>query len=577
MSLWLSGIGVARGIALGRVLKQELGDPLVPARRPAPGELDGEVLRFMEALLAAQRQLRAVRAGIAPDAPDGAGAFIDAQLLMMEDRAITESTVRAIHAHGCNAETALLQARDALCAVFERMEDPYLRARQDDVEHVCARIMRLLLRGSAEAHAAPAEGPRVLVADRLSPADVISAAAQSVVAFITERGGPMSHAAILARAYSMPAVVGVHGACSLLRDGEPIIVDGGAGHVLADPDEQVQRHYRRRAAQQAGRRRALDALQHRPAVSLDGVRVALRANVERAADADAANRAGAEGVGLFRTEFLYMNRSGLPDEEEQVGAYAALLQAVRGPITIRTLDLGADKQAGGAHGLSAQCSPLGLRAIRWCLREPEIFRTQLRALLRASAFGSVRIVLPMISTLHELRQARQLIAACRNELQAEGRPLAARIPMGAMIETPAAAIAAPLLTGECDFFSIGTNDLIQYALAIDRGDEEVAALYDPLHPAVLRLIAGTIEAGQQACIPVAMCGEMAGDPQLTPLLLGLGLQEFSMHPEQLPEIKRAVCDADVGTLRASVRRLLQARSAGDYEHALAALLPSSPC
>ena len=359
-------------------------------------------------------------------------------------------------------------------------------------------------------------------------------------------------AAILARSLGIPAIVGLRDARRLLRDGEWAIVDGEPGHLIADPDDDAVGSYRDKQAAQAAYRAGLGKLKGEPATSEDGVRCHLLANIEMAADAAEATANGAEGVGLYRTEFLYMNRKTLPTEEEQYEAYASIVSVVKGPITIRTLDLGADKQvdSGRSQGPTPNNPALGLRAIRLCLKEPDLFRTQVRALLRASRHGHMQIMLPMISSLQEFRQALALIDDTRQTLIREGHTIADDVPVGAMIEVPAAAIAAPILAQQARFFSIGTNDLIQYTLAIDRVDDEVNYLYDPLHPAVLRLIQMTIDAGVQGGIPVAMCGEMAGDPRYTRLLLGLGLTEFSMHPANVLEIKRIIRESGLNVIPA---------------------------
>jgi phosphoenolpyruvate-protein phosphotransferase (PTS system enzyme I) len=576
MSLWLTGIGVSRGIAIARVQKLHGGDLEIAEYAVAPSELDGEVARFRDAQQQALAQLREVRGKIPVGTPGDIAAFIDTHLLMLDDRSLTDATVSNIRSFGINAEAALRRARDALVAVFEQMEDPYLRTRRDDVEHVVSRVLRVLTRTERELPGtqAPLAEPAVIVADDITPADIILLSQQAVLAFVTEYGGPLSHTAILARSLGIPAVVGLHNARKLLRENELVIVDGEHGHVLADPDDKALEHYRRKQDQAAEDRLLLQTLRDKPAVSRDGVPVSLQANIELPEDAAVAESNGAAGVGLYRTEFLYMNRKGLPTEQEQYEAYARVVSAVKGPITIRTLDLGADKQVDSGQqrtGPTPNNPALGLRAIRLCLKEPELFRVQMRALLRASVHGTVRIMLPMISSLSELRQAKALMAQCRAELQREGHGVSESIPVGAMIEVPAAAISAPLLAREVDFFSIGTNDLIQYTLAIDRVDDEVNYLYDPLHPAVLRLIRMTIEAGRDAGIEVGMCGEMAGDVRYTRLLLGLGLTQFSMHPANVLEVKRAVRDADVDALRGQVDRAFAATRMEDFERELAAL------
>ncbi len=559
MSLWLSGIGVSRGIAIARVQKLHGADLEAPEYALQADEVDAEIQRFTVAIQRAREQLRAVKAQIPSGTPGDIAAFIDTHLLMVEDRSISEAAIQTIRESKINAEAALRRARDALVDVFDQMDDPYLRTRKDDVQHVCGRVLRILLKSERQLPERSEQAePLVVVADDITPADIILLAQQQVAAFITEFGGPLSHTAILARSLGIPAIVGMRDARRLLSDGEWVIVDGEAGHVLAAPEASAKAFYRDKQAQQAAYRVELIKLKNEPAMSLDGVSCRLLANIEMVGDAAMAAEYGAEGVGLYRTEFLFMNRPGLPTEEEQYEAYSAIVSAVNGPITIRTLDLGADKQvdSGRSQGPTPNNPALGLRAIRLCLKEPELFRTQVRALLRAARHGQVKIMLPMISSLQEYQQAVALIEAARQELISDGVAVSEPVDIGAMIEVPAAAIAAPMLARAAQFFSIGTNDLIQYTLAIDRVDDEVNYLYDPLHPAVLQLIAMTIEAGARAGIPVAMCGEMAGDARYTRLLLGLGLTEFSMHPSSVLEVKRIIRESRVKDLRQRAKRLL---------------------
>jgi phosphotransferase system enzyme I (PtsI) len=568
MSVWLSGIGVSRGIAIGRALRLH-GDLEIPEYELADDVIEAEVTRFNEARTRAKEQLQQVRAQIPGSAPADVAAFIDTHLLMLNDRSLGEAVITIIRGQRLNAEAALKRQRDALIAVFEQMDDPYLRSRKDDVRQVSARVLRILLNQerhvAAKAEASP--DPSIIVADDITPADIILLSQQGVAGFITEYGGPLSHTAILARSLGIPAIVGVHGARRLLRDNEMLIVDGDQGQALAEPDSIALDFYFKKREQQQAQRAALSRLRDRPAISRDGVKIHLLANIEMIEDAAHAAGLGAEGVGLYRTEFLYMNRKDLPDEEEQYQAYVKVVRSVKGPITIRTLDLGADKQvdSGSREGPTPNNPALGLRAIRLCLKEPDLFRTQLRALLRASAHGHMQIMLPMISSVLEFRQALTIIANAREQLITEGHAVADDVAVGAMIEVPAAALAAPLLAQHARFFSIGTNDLIQYTLAIDRVDEEVNYLYDPLHPAVLRLIHMTIEAGERAGKPVAMCGEMAGDPKYTRLLLGLGLTEFSMHPASVLEIKRIIIESNVAELRRKARRLLETSDAKEMQ------------
>ena len=579
MSLWLNGIGVSRGVAIGRAQRLHGGDLEIPDRRLQAGEVEHEITRFYGAQRRARDELKSVREQIPLGTPSDIAAFIDTHLLMMDDRSIVDTTIGFIRSHKLNAEAALRKTGDAMVAVFDQMDDPYLKTRKDDVQHVVDRILRVLLKQAqptAAAEGAPKfdiAGPTVIVSDDITPADIILLSQQQVVAFITEFGGPLSHTAILARSLGIPAIVGLRDARKWLREGETVIVDGELGHALTAPDQQALAFFEAKQAKIAEDRAALQLLRDKPAITKDGVKIRLLANIEAPEDAVHAAELGAEGVGLYRTEFLYMNRKDLPSEEEQFDAYARVVAAVKGPLTIRTLDLGADKQvdSGARMGPTPNNPALGLRAIRLCLKEPELFRTQVRALLRASRFGQMKIMLPMISSVAEYRQALALIEQTREQLLREGQRIGQNVPVGAMIEVPAAALAAPMLARCCQFFSIGTNDLIQYTLAIDRVDDEVNYLYDPLHPAVLQLIHRTIEAGVRAGIPVTMCGEMAGDVQYTKLLLGLGLQEFSMHPGNVLEIKRAVLDADTRVLQAQTHRLLASADIEEQQALIAAL------
>lgn len=574
MSLWLAGIGVSRGIAIGRVHRVHGADLDIPEYNVEPSKLDAEVARFEDALAEAKSQLEGIREQIPANAPAEIGAFIDTHLLMMRDAALSDTVAGLIREHRCNAEWALKLQQDHLTEVFDQMDDAYLKTRRDDVEHVAARIQRVLLKQDRHigAHDTRSKTPPVIVADDLAPADIIILHQQGVAAFVTEHGGPLSHSAILARSLRIPAIVGVHDARRLLADDETLVVDGEAGHLLAGPDEGALAFYRHRQKRDQRYRRMLGKLKTEPAISGDGRKIGLLANVELPDDSKEAAEVGAEGIGLYRTEFLYMNREEMPGEEEQLAAYRRVLRAMEGPVTIRTLDLGADKTLGQGRGHATSSNPaLGLRAIRLCLKETDLFRVQLRALLRASAEGDVRIMLPMISNIQELRQTRHLIHELMGELKAQGLPFNPNLPVGAMIEVPAAALAAPLLARHADFFSLGTNDLIQYTLAMDRVDDEINYLYDPLHPAVLRLIKLTIDAGAGAGIPVAMCGEMASDRRYTRLLLGLGLTEFSMHPANILEVKRLVMQSDVAALTRRVDAILASTDALEYRELLDAL------
>jgi phosphoenolpyruvate--protein phosphotransferase (EC 2.7.3.9) len=574
LSLWLAGIGVARGIGIGRAQRLHIGDLEVPERALEAAEIDAEIKRFRSAQASAREQLRTVRDHLPQGVPAEIAAFLDSHLLMIDDRALTDAVVALIHERQINAEAALRRQRDLLADAFEQMDDPYLRARRDDVQQVANRVLRALLGGERALPVGTDDGPRpVMVADDLAPADVVLLAQQGVAGFVAEYGGPLSHTAILARSLGIPTVVGVHGARRLLREGETLVVDGERGHVLADPDPRALDFFHRQQEEQAARRAALASLRDRPAICRDGHPVELLANIELPEDAATAAALGAQGVGLYRTEFLFMNRAAPPDEDEQYEAYARVVASVRGPITIRTFDLGADKQVDGRSPGTLPNNPaLGLRAIRLCLKDTALFRTQVRALLRASAHGRMQIMLPMISGVSEFRQAQRLIAGARDELRREGRAMAEHVPLGAMIEVPSAALSAHWLARHAEFFSIGTNDLIQYTLAIDRVDDEVNYLYDPLNPGVLRLIRMTIDAGRDAGIPVAMCGEMAGEPRYTRLLLGLGLRSFSMHPATLLEVKRNIIEAETDRLGREVDAALAALDVSETQERLLRLV-----
>lgn len=560
MVLALHGTGVSSGIVIARASILQRDALEIPEYSLAPQMVPQEAARFRFALNTAREHLREIRHSIPPSAPAEIAAFIDTHLLMLEDATLAIAPVELIRKHCCNAEWALKLQRDALANVFDEMDDAYLRTRRDDVDHVVSYIHRILLNspthyeGLQERH----YRGRVIVADELTPADTVLMHRQGIVAFVTETGGPTSHTAILARSLRIPAVVGLHHARRYLSEGEQVILDGRSGLVIANADASAVAFYKRRRADETRRQRRLLRLRKLPAVTQDGRAISLQANIELPGDLEAVARVGADGVGLYRTEFLFMNRSTAPGEEEQYEAYRQVVQGMGGaPLTIRTLDLGADKQVDGG-GAGAANPALGLRAIRLCLREPGLFIPQLRAILRASAEGPVRMMLPMLTTTSELFQVLALVARTREALCQEGRPFDPKMPIGGMIEVPAAALNAYTFARHLDFLSIGTNDLIQYTLAIDRVDDEVNYLYNPLHPAVLQLIHMSIRGAAKAGKPIAMCGEMAGDTRFTRLLLGMGLRELSMYPSSLPEIKSIVHHTDTARIAPLVRRLLRA-------------------
>jgi len=571
------GIGVTSSIAIGEAHQLQCGEVKVRRRTITPDEVAHEISRFQQAVLAARQDLKTVRDQIPESTPSDIYAFIDTHLLMLEDTALVEAPIETIQSQCCNAEWALQLRRNELVKIFDAMEDPYLRTRKDDVDHVVGQIQKHLL-GQQESSATNEQDlkGKIILAQDLTPADTILLRNQGVAAFITEFGGPMSHTAILARSLGIPAVIGVHRVTQYLQHGELLIVDADLGVVLADPDEHTLRHFRKRVESEQAHIVSLRALVNEPAVSSDGTPITLMANIELPEDIEATTDVGAVGVGLYRTEFLYMNRSQPPNEEEHLASYRQIVEGLNGiPITIRTLDLGADKEVSDCcHDMQPTSNPaLGLRAIRLCLKEPTLFRPQLRAILRVSAYGPVRIMIPMLSNLQELRAVKLIIEELKQELQQEGHDFSPDIPIGGMIEVPAAALAADSFARHLDFLSIGTNDLIQYTLAIDRVDDEVNYLYDPLHPSVLKLINYVIQAGRTTGKPVSMCGEMAGNPLYIPLLLGMGLCEFSMQPGSLLEAKRIVRASDIEYLTDQVANLMQYIEEEDVVHRVAQLYP----
>ena len=560
--LALHGKGVSSGIAIGRayVLKRErlkIPEYVIPA-----AFVEDEVQRFLEAVETTRRELSDIRDHIPPDAPVEAASFLDTHLLILNDTMVSDAPIKDIRDNQWNAEFALKTQSDRLIAVFEGMEDPYLRNKKIDVAQVVERVLRNLLNPDGhEAELIPDElDGRVVVANDLAPADAVTLKNKGIVAFVTNLGGPISHTAILSRSLGIPAIVAVHGATRYIDNNDVLIVDGKRGILFVAPDTIVISEYERRARKIERLQRELKALRTSEAISRDGVTVQLLANIELPEDMAGVHQALASGIGLYRTEFLFMNRKTPPDEEEQFAAYVKVIRELPGqPVTIRTLDLGADKHADIDLPTTAVNPALGLRAVRLCLQEVGLFKVQLRAILRASAFGTVRLMIPMLSNIDEIARVVELVREVQEELLRTGIDFDTDIPIGGMIEVPAAAVSADLFAAHLDFLSIGTNDLIQYTLAIDRVDDTVNYLYDPLHPSVLRLIAMTIDAADKQGIPVAMCGEMAGDTRYTRLLLGLGLREFSMHPSALLEIKKIVRESAIADLKQQSAQVMAAR------------------
>ena len=561
MSFTLHGLGVSGGIAIGQAqllshATLEVAHLTLPAR-----QLEKEVARFEKAVDRVRAELDELRGDLAESAAE-MRAFIDVHALILQDPELVEEAKSLIRERGCNAEWALVQQMDALVKQFDAFDDPYLRERKADVVQVVERVIKELMGRSGKIGRAAKgakgvkEEEQIIVAHDLPPSDLISFKEHRFAAFVTDVGGATSHTAILARSMAIPAVVGLRGAREAIKDGELLIVDGYRGVIIINPDERVLEEYRLRKTQIELERSKLKRLKKAESLTLDDVRIELLANIELPDDVQAAKDNGADGIGLFRTEFLFLNRREVPSEDEQYEAYRKVVKGMAGkPVVIRTYDLGADKTFDQAR--SAINPALGRRGIRLSLSEPAMFGIQLRAILRAARFGPVRILIPMISNVQEVDATRAAIDRAREELRDRRVTYGEDIQLGGMIEIPAAALALNMFLKRLDFVSIGTNDLTQYTLAIDRGDEEVADLYDSLHPAVLMLIAHTLAGGEKSGVPVSICGELAGNPKLTRLLLGMGLRHFSMHPSQILEVKQQILTADVGQLAPQVRKLLR--------------------
>jgi phosphotransferase system enzyme I (PtsI) len=563
-SFSLHGIPVSRGIAIGRA--HLLAPAALDVKHYLVQEehLEAEVTRLREALATVHRELQTLWNDLPKDAPTELGAFIDVHALILSDPMISEAPLDIIRTRHYNAEWALLTQIDELSAQFDEIEDPYLRERKADIQQVAERVLKVLM-GSEPLPVKPGNDPdgfqaqMVVVAHDISPADMLKFRDRSFIGFITDVGGQNSHTAIVARSLDIPAAVGMSQASTLIEQDDWVIIDGDTGVVIANPSALVLEQYRERQLQQQRARKKLQKLKKTASVTKDGTPITLLANIELPEDCEAAMDAGAHGVGLFRSEFLFMGRAAsIPSEDEQFEQYRKAVEMMKGRVvTIRTLDLGADKPLDQADH-TALNPALGLRAIRYCLAEPQLFLSQLRAILRASHYGKVRILIPMLAHAFEIDQALAMIEQAKGQLREAGIPYDASVEVGAMIEIPAAALSLPMFVKRMDFLSIGTNDLIQYTLAIDRVDYEVAHLYNPLHPAVLQLIAMTIAAGHKAGIDVAVCGEMAGDVKLTRLLLGMGLREFSMHPAQLLAVKQEILNSDLGLIMPQTRKILRA-------------------
>ena len=563
-SFTLHGIPVSRGIAIGRAhllapAALEVKHYLIDEQ-----QVEAEVARLQNAIATVHRELEAIWSGLPKDSPAELGAFIDVHVLILSDPMISETPLNIIRSRHYNAEWALVTQIDELSAQFDEIGDAYLRERKADIQQVGERVLKVLTGTATTLTSLTGDGTSphlIVVAHDISPADMLQFRDRAFSGFVTDLGGQNSHTAIVARSLDIPAAVGMFNASALIAQDDWVIIDGDAGVVIVDPGALVLEQYRERQARQTRERKKLGKLKKTPAVTLDGTAITLLANIEFPDDCAAALEGGANGVGLFRSEFLFMNRSGaankLPSEDEQFESYRRAVVAMKGrPVTIRTLDVGADKPLDVAEQ-TALNPALGLRAIRYCLAEPQMFLAQLRAILRASAFGPIKLLIPMLAHAFEIDQTLVLIAQAKQQLTAARKNFDPAIKVGAMIEIPAAALTLPLFIKRMDFLSVGTNDLIQYTLAIDRVDHEVAHLYNPLHPAILYLVSSVITMGAKAGIPVSVCGEMAGDTKLTRLLLGMGLREFSMHPAQLLAVKQEILGSDLGVLVPQAKKILR--------------------
>ena len=582
MTFSIHGLAVARGIAIGRAVLVASSRVDVAHYFIEPEKVGAELQRLAAARDAVKHELQQLHDTLPKDAPPELAAILEVHLMLLQDEMLADGVTHWVRDRLYNAEWALTSQLDVVARQFDEMDDPYLRERKGDLEQVVERLLRHM---KGEAHVMPAsvkrtaparqqdlhlddhmDVPLVLVAHDLSPADMLQFKQSVFVGFVTDVGGKTSHTAIVARSLDIPAVVGARTASQLVRQDDWVIIDGDAGVVIVNPSSIILDEYSFKQRQAEVERERLSRLRHTAAVTLDGQRVELLANIEMPEDSPAALAVGALGVGLFRSEFLFMGREGkLPDEEEQYLAYQRAVEGMKGlPVTIRSIDVGADKPLDRSHKDETHLNPaLGLRAIRWSLADPAMFLTQLRAILRAAAHGQVHLLIPMLAHAREIKQTLALLDQARAQLDARGVAFGP-LKIGAMIEVPAAALSVKMFLRYFDFLSIGTNDLIQYTLAIDRADESVAHLYDPLHPAVLRLIADTIAEATAQGKDVCVCGEMAGDPALTRLLLGLGLRSFSMHPTQILAVKQEVLRSDAKRLEAWAQQVLESDDPSEF-------------
>ena len=582
MTFALHGIPVSNGIAIGKAVLISRAALEVSHYLIEVGKEDLEAKKLLDAFEQVRQELAKLRQGLPKDSPQEMAAFLDVHSMILADPALTEKPLKLIRTQRLNAAWALTTELNDLLEQFAEIEDTYLKERANDIRQVAERVLKALNAQSKDTvNDADLFSPSdigvdaIIVAHDIAPHDMLRFKEHAFTGFVTDLGGKTSHTAIVARSMEIPAVLGVRHASEMIRHGDWLVIDGEHGVVVVAPDEQLLSEYRLLQKQAIEETSKLQELKYSPTDTVDNVAIELLANIELPDDATQAVELGAIGVGLFRSEFLFMDRKqALPDEERQYQEYRRVVDLMQGlPVTIRTIDVGADKALGSDSDLSETgTSPLGLRAIRWSLTEPEIFLTQLRAILRASAHGQARIMIPMLAHVKEIDETLRLIEKAKQQLHQRGQAFNPNIQVGAMIEIPAAALVLPLFINRFDFLSIGTNDLIQYTLAIDRADHAVAHLYDPFHPAILNLLFSIIDQAKRANIPVAVCGEMAGDPSMTKLLLGMGLTDFSMHFSQLLLVKREILKADVGLLKSRIGSVLKAIEPDEQARAIQKLL-----
>ncbi|MBK9493214.1 MAG: Phosphoenolpyruvate-protein phosphotransferase [Alphaproteobacteria bacterium ADurb.BinA280] len=565
MRRFLHAQGASRGLALGRARVRHSQVFDVAIESISASAIEGEIERLHLAFDVARSELMDMRQKLQGVLAHELGEFLDLHNLILDDPELLHGLDDLIRKANYSADYALRLQRDRLASIFDGIDDPYMRSRREDLDHVIGRVHAALHRNPGSDVIGLAGD--VLVADAIAPSELAQLTERGVVAVITSQGSALSHSAILARSLHLPLVVGAHEAHMKIADGDALLVDGASGEIIIEPDAEDLRQFKRMQRETARERKALQRLRDAETITLDGTTIRLFANAESREDVAQAYELGASGVGLYRTEFLFLQGREPPDEEQQFLAYRDLVMGMRGrPVTLRTLDLGADKADSAGICVQGEPNPaLGVRGIRLSLAQPGLFRAQMRALLRASAYGKMNILVPMVSCREEVLAVRQLMSHCRDELHAENHAIAKQVNLGIMIEVPAAALALPQLAYDSDFLSVGTNDLVQYLLAMDRGNEALASANSPLHPAVLRVLLDILKFGRKRGIPVAICGEMAGDPLFTRLLLGLGLREFSLHPSNLLELRRRIREVNLVDCQRLCRRLLRARDRSQLE------------